>query len=174
MRFIPAVSLVRIQLPLPIWPDGQEVKTPPFHGGIGGSIPPRVTMHHWGSRCTNLCSGFFVSCNRNRGRVFHSHRTVCGKPGPFFAEDPGGVEEGNGGSARRRPILRPQGFTGSRFDGGSGGGPPPPRCRSGRTPRCSNCRGPRRMPRWRARCNGQKRRPPRAAPRGRYRSPPRH
>ena len=25
------------------WPDGQAVKTPPFHGGIGGSIPPRVT-----------------------------------------------------------------------------------------------------------------------------------
>ena len=26
-----------------IWPVGQAVKTPPFHGGIGGSIPPRVT-----------------------------------------------------------------------------------------------------------------------------------
>ena len=26
-----------------LWPDGQAVKTPPFHGGIGGSIPPRVT-----------------------------------------------------------------------------------------------------------------------------------
>ena len=25
------------------WPVGQAVKTPPFHGGIGGSIPPRVT-----------------------------------------------------------------------------------------------------------------------------------
>ena len=25
------------------WPDGQAVKTPPFHGGIGGSIPPPVT-----------------------------------------------------------------------------------------------------------------------------------
>ena len=24
-------------------PVGQAVKTPPFHGGIGGSIPPRVT-----------------------------------------------------------------------------------------------------------------------------------
>ena len=27
-----------------IWPVGQAVKTPPFHGGIGGSIPPRVTI----------------------------------------------------------------------------------------------------------------------------------
>ena len=26
-----------------IWPVGQAVKTPPFHGGIGGSIPPPVT-----------------------------------------------------------------------------------------------------------------------------------
>ena len=26
-----------------IWPVGQEVKTPPFHGGIMGSIPVRVT-----------------------------------------------------------------------------------------------------------------------------------
>ena len=25
------------------WPVGQAVKTPPFHGGIGGSIPPPVT-----------------------------------------------------------------------------------------------------------------------------------
>ena len=26
-----------------IWPVGLAVKTPPFHGGNGGSIPPRVT-----------------------------------------------------------------------------------------------------------------------------------
>ena len=26
-----------------IWPVGQVVKTPPFHGGIMGSIPVRVT-----------------------------------------------------------------------------------------------------------------------------------
>ena len=28
-----------------IWPVGQAVKTPPFHGGIGGSIPPPVTTY---------------------------------------------------------------------------------------------------------------------------------
>ncbi len=28
---------------LHIWPDGQAVKTPPFHGGNTGSIPVRVT-----------------------------------------------------------------------------------------------------------------------------------
>ena len=26
------------------WPVGQAVKTSPFHGGIGGSIPPPVTI----------------------------------------------------------------------------------------------------------------------------------
>ena len=56
MRFIPAVSPVRIQVPLPnkgaaiftapfIWPVGQAVKTPPFHGGNMGSIPVRVTRN---------------------------------------------------------------------------------------------------------------------------------
>ena len=47
------------------WPVGQAVKTPPFHGGIGGSIPPRVTK--------NLKSGknsrtfiFFVRRGNNR------------------------------------------------------------------------------------------------------------
>ena len=28
-----------------MWPVGQAVKTPPFHGGIGGSIPPPVTKY---------------------------------------------------------------------------------------------------------------------------------
>ena len=28
-----------------IWPDGQAVKTPPFHGGNTGSIPVRVTIY---------------------------------------------------------------------------------------------------------------------------------
>ena len=31
-----------------MWPDGQAVKTPPFHGGIGGSIPPPVTTFFFG------------------------------------------------------------------------------------------------------------------------------
>ena len=43
MRFIPAVSLVQIQLPLPIWLLGQVVKTPPSHGGYRGSNPLGVT-----------------------------------------------------------------------------------------------------------------------------------
>ena len=54
MRFIPAVSPVQIQVPLPNkrraavrfyikLPGGQAVKTPPFHGGNTGSSPVRVT-----------------------------------------------------------------------------------------------------------------------------------
>ena len=52
IRFIPGVSPVRIQSPLPpgrqwrpgaLWPVGQVVKTPPFHGGNMGSNPVRVT-----------------------------------------------------------------------------------------------------------------------------------
>ncbi len=29
------------------WPVGQAVKTPPFHGGITGSIPVRVIYIYW-------------------------------------------------------------------------------------------------------------------------------
>ena len=50
IRFIPEVSPVRIQSPLPWsfpgpspWRVGQAAKTPPFHGGNTGSIPVRVT-----------------------------------------------------------------------------------------------------------------------------------
>ena len=42
MRLLTAVSLVRVQQG-EFWLHGQAVKTPPFHGGIGGSIPPPVT-----------------------------------------------------------------------------------------------------------------------------------
>ena len=36
--------MVRVHRGSP-WPVGQAVKTPPFHGGIKGSIPLRVTNH---------------------------------------------------------------------------------------------------------------------------------
>ena len=36
-------------------PDGQAVKTPPFHGSNGGSIPPRVS--NWGSLMARWSSG---------------------------------------------------------------------------------------------------------------------
>ena len=35
-----------------MWPVGQAVKTSPFHGGNGGSIPPRVTnFYNIGTYC---------------------------------------------------------------------------------------------------------------------------
>ena len=39
-----------------MWPVGQAVKTPPFHGGIGGSIPPPVTSNLQGF----LLEAFFI------------------------------------------------------------------------------------------------------------------
>ena len=68
MRFIPAVSPVRIQVPLPdkgaalytapfIRPVGQAVKTPPFHGGNMGSIPVRVTKKRDTQRRVSLFIG---------------------------------------------------------------------------------------------------------------------
>ena len=58
IRFIPEVSPVRILVPLPnkgaiyiapfIWPVGQAVKTPPFHGGNASSILARVTIIFFG------------------------------------------------------------------------------------------------------------------------------
>ena len=45
-----------------IWPVGQEVKTPPFHGGIMGSIPVRVT-NYVSRKCLfyGVCEFFFCS-----------------------------------------------------------------------------------------------------------------
>ena len=45
-----------------IWPVGQEVKTPPFHGGIMGSIPVRVTSYV-SRKCLfyGVCEFFFCS-----------------------------------------------------------------------------------------------------------------
>ena len=41
MRLLTAVSLVQVQQG-ELWLHGQAVKTSPFHGGNGGSIPPGV------------------------------------------------------------------------------------------------------------------------------------
>ena len=42
-----------------IWPVGQEVKTPPFHGGIMGSIPVRDTKSHARKQRKYAVSEFF-------------------------------------------------------------------------------------------------------------------
>ena len=42
-----------------LWPDGQAVKTPPFHGSNGGSIPPRVILKRTG--LLRAVSSFFLS-----------------------------------------------------------------------------------------------------------------
>ena len=42
------------------WPVGQEVKTLPFHGGIMGSIPVRVTKSQLTNACIVFVSYFFA------------------------------------------------------------------------------------------------------------------
>lgn len=50
-----------------IWPVGQEVKTPPFHGGIMGSIPVRVTIQRSRKQRKYVVSEFF----------FYSENPLC-------------------------------------------------------------------------------------------------
>ena len=45
------------------WPDGQAVKTPPFHGGIGGSIPPPVT-NLWALSSAGRASALQAECQQ--------------------------------------------------------------------------------------------------------------
>ena len=46
------------------WPGGQEVKTPPFHGGNTGSIPVRVTIKKHFKRSAFLFYLIFTDLNR--------------------------------------------------------------------------------------------------------------
>lgn len=79
-RFIPGVSLVQIQSPLPstgrqvrrpvlVRPGGQAAKTPPFQGGDAGSTPVPVT--------TRLCWNWQTGWSQNPLRKrcgFKSHQ----------------------------------------------------------------------------------------------------
>ena len=47
-----------------IWPVGQAVKTPPFHGGIGGSIPPPVTIFFWALSSAGRASALQAECQQ--------------------------------------------------------------------------------------------------------------
>ena len=65
-----------------IWPVGQAVKTPPFHGGIGGSIPLAPTIFL--PILPQYCNGPVVQLVRmppchGGGRGFESH------PGRHYA-----------------------------------------------------------------------------------------
>ena len=57
------------------WPVGQEVKTPPFHGGIMGSIPVRVTNN---TSCLHVffCDFFGPLVKRLRHRPFTAESWV--------------------------------------------------------------------------------------------------
>ena len=55
------------------WPVGQAVKTPPFHGGIPGSIPGRVTTY---GRLAQL--GERLPYKQDVGSSILSSSTTCG------------------------------------------------------------------------------------------------
>ena len=56
-----------------LWPVGQAVKTPPFHGGIPGSIPGRVTTY---GRLAQL--GERLPYKQDVGSSILSSSTICG------------------------------------------------------------------------------------------------
>ena len=63
-----------------LWPRGQEVKTPPFHGGIMGSIPVGVTKlelseHHYYR--TVGSDSFFVAA-KGIGSLYKSRANQAG------------------------------------------------------------------------------------------------
>ena len=72
-RLLTDRSQVRVLLEEPFWPVGQAVKTPPFHGGIPGSIPGRVTTY---GRLAQL--GERLPYKQDVGSSILSSSTICG------------------------------------------------------------------------------------------------
>ena len=65
-----------------IWPVGQAVKTSPFHGGNGGSIPPRVTIK-WGHSSAGRASALQAEGHRFEPYCPHQLFPLCGKRQTF-------------------------------------------------------------------------------------------
>ena len=62
---------------LSIWPVGQAVKTPPFHGGNRGSIPLRVTIY-WAISSAGRAPALQAGCRRFDPVIAH-HMTSNAK-----------------------------------------------------------------------------------------------
>ena len=95
MRFIPAVSPVQIQVPLPVpvgialretWPVGQVVKTRPFHGCNMGSSPVRVTTKNPANSFAGSYGGLaqlvralasHARGHRFESRSLHQNKSIC-------------------------------------------------------------------------------------------------
>ena len=65
-----------------IWPVGQAVKTPPFHGGIRGSIPPPVTIRALSS--AGSASALQAECRRFDPVSAHQKSGISKKLGYAF------------------------------------------------------------------------------------------
>ena len=57
-----------------IWPVGQAVKTPPFHGGIPGSIPGRVTT--WTIRSAGRAPALQAGCRQFDPVIVHQRKRL--------------------------------------------------------------------------------------------------
>ncbi len=66
------------------WPDGQAVKTPPFHGGITGSIPVRVTI--WEFSSAGRASA--LQAEGQRFEPVNSHQKITTQSGGDFSFKP--------------------------------------------------------------------------------------
>ena len=78
LRHRPFTAVTGVRFPLGssaqtnhfVWPDGQAVKTPPFHGSNGGSIPPRVIKNSFSDICMRKKSFFLLYCTRLKTGIF--------------------------------------------------------------------------------------------------------
>ncbi len=59
-----------------IWPVGQAVKTPPFHGDNGGSIPPRVTTI-WAISSAGRAPALQAGCRQFDPVIAHHFASVA-------------------------------------------------------------------------------------------------
>ena len=143
MRFIPAVSPVQIQVPLPdpkdgtcrllglsfgkgprpawaTWPVGQVVKTPPFHGGNTGSSPVRVT-NIWRRSSAGRALASHARGHRFEFCRLHQKRRHAGSVSSFFTRLPRfhGIAQGRAvpPTRLRRDRIGAGGMDEDRFKG---------------------------------------------------------
>ena len=67
-----------------IWPVGQAVKTPPFHGGIPGSIPGRVTT--WTISSAGRAPALQAGCRQFDPVIVHQRKRLSSDDRFFVIE----------------------------------------------------------------------------------------
>ena len=78
------MSRVRVAGESPFWPVGQAVKTPPFHGGIPGSIPGRVTT--WTISSAGRAPALQAGCRQFDPVIVHQRKRLSSDDRFFVIE----------------------------------------------------------------------------------------